>query len=233
MLGDRLREGVIDVEALRNLDAFRSEFSIAYRYVEDMLGDKLRYVVTGRPSKSTVAIVEKLKRESTRLSQMQDIAGCRIITPDIQAQDAMCDVATVMLGDVSIVDRRVNPTNGYRAVHLIAKHQGKAVEIQVRTRVQHAWAEMSEKISDTYGQGIKYGKGEEWAVSFLNSLSKLTAELERIRSDKKDVRGGASRSIYLGNISGRNAKKMLKELDSIDRQCMYKIRALFNEIKDK
>jgi len=30
---------------------------------------------------------EKLRRERTRLSRMQDIAGCRVIVPDILTQD--------------------------------------------------------------------------------------------------------------------------------------------------
>ncbi|GAC1306974.1 MAG: hypothetical protein NVSMB21_10350 [Vulcanimicrobiaceae bacterium] len=42
--------------------------------------------VSLRTAKSTSSIVAKLQRESTRLSQIQDIAGCRIVVPTIAAQ---------------------------------------------------------------------------------------------------------------------------------------------------
>jgi ppGpp synthetase/RelA/SpoT-type nucleotidyltranferase len=32
-----------------------------------------------------------------------------------------------------VIDRRINPSHGYRAVHIIAKVSGMPIEIQVRT----------------------------------------------------------------------------------------------------
>lgn len=43
--------------------------------VVGQIRDRLKLEPTGRPLKTTQAIVEKLRREKTRLSQMQDIAG--------------------------------------------------------------------------------------------------------------------------------------------------------------
>ncbi len=48
--------------------------------------------------------------------------------------------------------------NGYRAVHVIVFPDGIPVEIQVRTRWQHEWAELYEKLADQVGRGIRYGE---------------------------------------------------------------------------
>jgi ppGpp synthetase/RelA/SpoT-type nucleotidyltranferase len=39
------------------------------------------------------------------------------------------------------------------------------VEIQVRILMQHWWAELSEKLSDTIDPEIKYGGGPTWSVT--------------------------------------------------------------------
>jgi len=166
---------------------FRSEFVEAYTYVEDVLVRKLRITVTGRPSKSTVAIVEKLRRETARLSQIQDIAGCRVVVPDIASQNKLLDLLVLMLGGADIDDKRETPTHGYRAIHIVTKHNGRPVEIQLRTRSQHAWAEISEKMADAFGQSIKYGQGEPWVLDFLSNLSNVTSKIETIRYKKKTL----------------------------------------------
>ncbi|WP_371282773.1 hypothetical protein [Dokdonella sp.] len=144
----------------------------------------LHLPVTGRPSKSTSAILDKLRRESSRLSQIQDIAGCRIIVDDIPKQNRAVDALNAFLTSPRIVDRRANPTHGYRAVHLVANMSGRFVEVQVRTLPQHLWAEISEKMADTIDSRIKYGEGDGEALKFLRSLSEGIRGLE----DEEDSR---------------------------------------------
>ena len=86
-LGDRLRKGDISEADLRLLDQFRRSFFDAYEKVVGMIRQELALELTGRPAKSTSSIVEKLRRESIRLTQLQDIAGCRLIVPSIVEQD--------------------------------------------------------------------------------------------------------------------------------------------------
>lgn len=218
-LGKDLREGVITADHLKRLEAFRSEFVPAYKYVEDLLVHKLRLKITGRPSKSTVAILEKLRRETVRLSQIQDVAGCRILVPNMVDQDRVVATLDVMLGQPIVDDKRESPTNGYRAVHLIPKIDGRPVEIQIRTAPQHGWAEISEKLADTYGQSIKYGLGDPVPIDFLASLSVLTRRLEHLRVDRAKV----ERSI-------RNFAKRLREVAMLKRRealCIEEIHQLF------
>lgn len=224
-IGDQLREGRIDAECIRKLEVFRSLFGDAYAFVENTFKDKLKLNITGRPSKSTVAIIEKLKRESIRLSQIQDIAGCRVLTTNLASQDHLIQVARVFLGDVEIDDKRLAPTNGYRAVHLIVKRGGRLVEVQVRTRLQHVWAEFSEKVSDAFGQAIKYGSGEEWAVSFLLDLSTVTAKLEGIQHEKDMISTMKTKRGISHDMVRRH-----KTLNQGERDCFRQIKLLFERI---
>ncbi|SRR6266496_656574 len=86
-LGDRLRKGDISEEDLRLLDSYRRSFTDAYDEVVGKIRDQLGLEPTGRPAKSTTSIIDKLQRETIRLSQMQDIAGCRIVVPLLASQD--------------------------------------------------------------------------------------------------------------------------------------------------
>lgn len=215
-LGRDLRSGQIDADHLRRLELFRAEFGEAYKSVEDLFVKRLKLRITGRPSKSTVAIVEKLKRETIRLSQVQDIAGCRVLVPDIGAQDRLVHVLDTMLGRVVIDDKRDVSTHGYRAVHVIALHGSRPVEVQVRTFPQHAWAEISEKLADAFGQSIKYGAGEQWALEFLSDLSGLTAKLESVRLQKNAAETGQKFSQRM-DIRARLTRQEKGFLEEIQR----------------
>src|SRR5215211_9553152 len=86
-LGDRLRKGNITEADLRLLDQYRRSFSEEYEAVVEAIRKELGLEPTGRPAKSTTSISDKLRRESIRLTQIQDIAGCRLIVADIAAQE--------------------------------------------------------------------------------------------------------------------------------------------------
>ena len=177
-LGDRLRKGPLTETDLRLLDDYRRSFGEAYESVVQTIREQLSLEPTGRPAKSTGSIIEKLRRESIRLSQMQDIAGCRIVVSDVLEQEWIVDSLRAVFSRASVADRRQNPSYHYRAVHVIAQIAGKLIEIQVRSSLQHFWAEFSEKLSDVVDPSIKYGGGEEGIRRTLGNTSKLVADFE-------------------------------------------------------
>jgi putative GTP pyrophosphokinase len=177
-LGERLRKGNISDDDLRLLDEYRRSFTEAYDSVVGRIRDELALEPTGRPAKSTTAISEKLRRESIRLTQIQDIAGCRLVVSDIADQEGVTASLTALFPDCVLVDRRGKPSHGYRAVHVIVTSTNKAVEIQVRTALQQAWAELSEKLADVIDPSIKYGGGEEDIKRLLSKASRTVARTE-------------------------------------------------------
>ena len=185
-LGDRLRKGNISEADFKMLDIYRKSFGIAYENVIIIIRENLKLEPTGRPAKSTTSIFDKLHREKIRLSQMQDIAGCRIVVKDVQEQNRVIDLIRGAFSSVSTVDRRIKPNYGYRAVHLIVRTEAKLIEVQVRTELQHNWAELSEKFSDKIDPAIKYGGGSRKTQDYLSRLSNLIKNYERMEADFTD-----------------------------------------------
>jgi len=137
----------------------------AYQQVLDQVKVQLTdlgYAATTRV-KTTGTLVDKLRRERPmRLSQVQDMAGARIVVGNRRTQDEA--VETIRRTFESLgnscrrTDRREDPSHGYRAVHLIVQVGGILVEIQVRTELQDAWAQIVERLADRWGRGIRYGE---------------------------------------------------------------------------
>ena len=177
-LGDRLRSRDISDDDLRLLDDYRRSFTGAYRTVVGQIGDQLGLVATGRPEKTNTSIIEKLRRQSIRLSQIQDIAGCRIVVPDILTQNEAIERLKTLFDRIEVDDRREQPSHGYRAVHVIVENSGKLIEVQVRTSLQHLWAEVSEKLSGVVNASIKYGSGDQDILIILNTMSQKIREQE-------------------------------------------------------
>jgi ppGpp synthetase/RelA/SpoT-type nucleotidyltranferase len=170
-LGDRLRKGSLAEAELRSLDEYRRSFGEAYESTVRRIRERLQLEPSGRPAKSTASIVEKLLRESIRLTQIQDIAGCRIVVANTSAQDRAVASLLAAFPAASVVDRRASPSHGYRAVHVIVQVSETLVEVQVRSALQHRWAEMSEKLSDVHDPKIKYGGGPSEIQAMLMRAS--------------------------------------------------------------
>jgi len=187
-LGDRIKRGSITEEDLRLLDRYRLSFTAAYDIVVRAIRDKLGLEPTGRPAKTTPSIVAKLQRESIRLTQIQDIAGCRIIVDDIAGQDSTVQSLTDLFPQSTVIDRREKPSHGYRAVHVVVHKDGKLIEVQVRTALQQVWAEYSERISDAIDPSIKYGGGDTELQGFLQYLSQAVARSEAREKVVADAR---------------------------------------------
>jgi ppGpp synthetase/RelA/SpoT-type nucleotidyltranferase len=177
-LGKRLCQELTESD-IRLLDGYRKTFRTDYDdVVETLRANLVEAGVSGRPEKSTSAIVSKLRRGSMRLSQMQDIAGCRLITPDIAQQDQIVSKIAQLFPQATVKDRRRKSSYGYRAVHVIVRRNLLPIEIQVRTFLQHVWAEISEKFSDMCGPEVKYGGGPENVRSLLHTMSDIVELVE-------------------------------------------------------
>jgi putative GTP pyrophosphokinase len=182
-LGERLKKGDISEDDLHLLETYRRSFADAYEFVVRNIQRELALKPTGRQPKTVESITEKLRRESIRLTQIQDIAGCRLIVSDVTSQDAVVRSLSALFENTNIVDRRQKPSHGYRAVHVLVTHLGKMVEIQVRTALQAAWANFSEKLSDLDDPAIKYGGGDEETQLVLTLYSLAVGFIESVEME--------------------------------------------------
>jgi ppGpp synthetase/RelA/SpoT-type nucleotidyltranferase len=127
------------------------------------------------------SIESKLHRNpNMKLSQMQDLGGCRAVmgTPrrvfdlvDIYEKAAIKNPVN-RPEFVRKYDYIANPKDdGYRSVHIVMKYKtgalgpkmynGQRIEIQLRSRLQHAWATAVETVSTFTGQALKSNVGDE------------------------------------------------------------------------
>lgn len=224
-LGERIKSGIVDSSvrlALAELYAAYSDvseraFATLCTVLETLgpMGESGRIPsATRRPTKTLDSISAKLARERTRLSQMQDIIGCRVIVENRREQDILSGslmitaatrafhasfsrelgvpeeiIAGILkrpFGDTVLIDRNTSPSHGYRAVHIVAKDFGAPYEVQIRTELQNRWAQLSERLNDTF-PGIKYGHGPPDVQASLYDLSDRTDVAERDYVDSMEA----------------------------------------------
>lgn len=174
-LGERLRNGSATADDWRILTDYRMHVRASAAPLLDAVRElaAAESLAFSTRLKTDYSIVEKLRRTTIRLRQIDDIIGCRVIVPDVAAQDVLAGRIT-LLGPAKVRDRRVRPSSGYRAVHVIVGSE-PYIEVQVRTRLQDAWAEYSELAADAFGADVKYGGGPARVRKMLDALSQQFA----------------------------------------------------------
>ncbi|MGI8808216.1 MAG: RelA/SpoT domain-containing protein [Acidimicrobiales bacterium] len=125
-------------------------------------------------------IVEKLHRHPRmRLSQMQDVGGCRAILRD---EVAIREVLAGVLRnwDVITVDDYIQSPkpDGYRAVHVIVRNSGVPIEVQLRTPGQQDWADEVERLDGLLPSAVKDGEGSPEVVWYLQVLAEIIRTVE-------------------------------------------------------
>ncbi|HMS57575.1 MAG TPA: RelA/SpoT domain-containing protein [Tepidiformaceae bacterium] len=196
--GKRLRDG----RATEADEAFFRQFLAAHDEVLAAVVERLRRLTAPDGSrvepaqrvKTRETLLEKLHRGSA-LSRVQDVAGARIaVDGTLDEQDAMAAaVVEILGGSVRTLDRRVEPNHGYRALHLVAKVDGCWVEVQVRTKLQHLWAETYERLADKLGREIRYSESEEPRVTEMYALSDRIGAIEAWRVVLSELKRRVSR----------------------------------------
>ena len=137
-----------------------------YQAVLDKVEERLQrlgYQATTRV-KTTGTLVDKLRRPpQLPLGSIHDVAGARIVMDGgRREQDQIVERIVAAFSDCPKpplkIDRRERPNHGYRAVHVIVFEDSTPVEIQVRTKMQDTWAQITEKLADIWGRGLRYGE---------------------------------------------------------------------------
>lgn len=140
--------------------------------------------------KRLVSIKLKLQLQSDmKLSQMQDIGGCRAIMKDISELDQLVNVYKHESRGIKhklhkeqdyITEPKIS---GYRGVHLIYKYNSDKstdykdmrIEIQIRTLMQHAWATAVETVGTFINMPLKSSLGDDGWLRFFALMGSAMA----------------------------------------------------------
>lgn len=131
-------------------------------------------------------ILRKLNRFSVRLTQLQDIGGCRIIVENNDVVNNLLDFIETKLirSKYFKINKKTDyrekgrDDSGYRAVHLIVERNGFSLEVQLRSRIQHYWAESIERTSVIYGYRLKEQEGDKIVLNYFKLISNVFYEIE-------------------------------------------------------
>ncbi|MDZ4791155.1 MAG: RelA/SpoT domain-containing protein [Hyphomicrobiales bacterium] len=170
-------------EALRVINNWRSSHSFPLNTFHIGLRGRAERVdnefISSERIKRLSSIEHKLSRFKTRLSQMQDIGGCRATVANVD--QVLQLVTSYEKSDLKHeLDHKDNyirspQSSGYRGIHLIYKyrsdkkdtHNGLKIEVHIRSQTQHAWATAVETVGTFIKQALKSSKGEaDWLRFF-------------------------------------------------------------------
>jgi ppGpp synthetase/RelA/SpoT-type nucleotidyltranferase len=224
--GRRIRKGNPTEEDWQVFENWRrahayvlNTFQMRLRNVRGRFGPQVQIA---QRHKRKPTIVDKLSREpSMQLSKMHDIAGCRAICTSIselrQFRDLFLNTRSKHIHCNHNSDRFdyiANPKeSGYRGVHEVfevfldsesgSRWNGLKVELQFRTKAQHAWATAVETIDLLDGERAKFSQADGKLQRFFVVTSELIAR---------------SHESLQGALVDINDKDLVKEFKSLDKE---------------
>lgn len=183
------------IDALEILGNFRSCHAYPINTFQATLRTRLNklgsdYLVSQR-LKRTPSMLLKLERfPQMRLSQMQDIGGLRAILPGIEEVYQLVELyrQSSFLHEVkNDKDYIVDPKpSGYRCYHIVYRYRnnlnksydGLMIELQIRTRLQHAWATAVETMGTFIDHSLKSSQGPQEWLNFFSLIGNAFAYVE-------------------------------------------------------
>lgn len=233
------------LEAINIIQNFRASHSYPLMLIKNHIVRQSRKVSTrvivARRLKRLPTILDKLVRptldgitpNSTDVSRMQDIGGCRVIfrtRKDVYNLLKRLKRSRSVHEMIKIDDYNENPKkSGYRGIHLVydcfklspedRPWKGHKIEVQIRTSAQHAWAtavEMVDLFEDTNLKTSLIGN-EDWRTFFQH----LGAVLDLF--DKKGVESDypLTDDDGLAKESVKVIKTLMKELNIMQKFIGY------------
>jgi ppGpp synthetase/RelA/SpoT-type nucleotidyltranferase len=152
-------------------------------------------VFIAQRQKRLTSIQAKLKRFSKmELSRMQDLAGCRAVMSNVEQVKRLAKLTTDFYettpDQFRLYDYLEKPKeDGYRGIHIVGRYRslaeqnnvydGMQIELQIRSRLQHAWATAVETVSTFRGEQLKSNIGNEDWKRFFALMGSAIALIEK------------------------------------------------------
>ncbi|QWT21906.1 RelA/SpoT domain-containing protein [Bacillus sp. NP157] len=148
-------------------------------------------VLVAQRLKRASSIIDKLRRETgMSLDRMQDIGGCRAVMPTLQDVYLLQDrlLRSSMRHELRRQTDYIKApkASGYRGIHLIYLYKSDrskvydklSIEVQIRSRLQHAWATAVETVGTFLDQSLKASQGSADWLEFFQVVSRALAFTE-------------------------------------------------------
>ncbi len=175
--------------------------------------------------KRVPSIYEKLIREKgMSLSRMEDIAGCRVVVDRIQHVNKVY-LLLKKSRTKNILHRERDyistpKESGYRGIHLIFKYNGgkeeyhgMAVELQIRSKIQHSWATAVEVVSAYTRQALKASAGDSRWLDVFKFISVEFSKLEGCPIDNR----------YSKVDTFQEMNNLIEDLHMLERLSAFKV----------
>lgn len=191
---------------------------------------KMSGFTSARP-KRLISIRDKLRRSPGKLDQMQDLGGVRAVVDDVESVRQLIERCRIQF------PHRIQKEydyiseakfDGYRSHHIVyrftsddAEFQGRRVELQIRTRLQHAWATAVEAVGLLRNENFKSGMGDkEWRELFALMSEEFSIAEGARALDSGDAQARRRRLRRL-NIRLRAVETLEKSRRAVDYTDQY------------
>jgi ppGpp synthetase/RelA/SpoT-type nucleotidyltranferase len=217
------------LEAYSAVDNWRSSHAFPLNTIQTGLRGRARIVdpdcLVAQRLKRFWSIWLKLRRFPTmNLSQMQDIGGCRAVVSTVDQVYELHELSrsSKMRHELARCNNYIlePKRSGYRGVHLIYRYEsdrkvtynGLQIEVQLRSKIQHAWATAVETVGTFTRQSLKSSLGsEEWLrffalMSCVMALKESTPRVPDVptaeRELYRELRASAAHLDVLARLDG-------------------------------
>ncbi len=223
LAGNRIREESYTTDDLLVVDEWRASHRAVLNTFQAILRNRTRgtdIVVAQRHKRISTIFGKLIRYPDMQLSRMDDVAGCRLIFSDIDSLYNFREIfhnARFHHKRRNTVDKydyiKKPKSTGYRGIHDvyvydvnsdIGRHlKGLMVEVQYRTKIQHAWATAVEVIGFITESQPKFQEGD---TRYQDAMALASEILARVYEDS------------VGPFPQKDNKELAKEFLKLDRE---------------
>ena len=247
--GNKIRQNNFTDDDLQTIDKWREAHRIVLNTFQSILRMRTRNIpsiTVAQRHKRRSTIFDKLMRHpNMRLSSMDDVAGCRLIFDTIDELHAF----RARLHTAKFKHRLRNPIDkydyiqhpkptGYRGIHDVYIYNVKSrtnqncnglnVEIQYRTRIQHAWSTTVEIIGLITENQPKFQRGNDdrYERSMVYASEILARAHENMKGPLPDIENNELVKSFITLSNEIHLLQRLKGLNTTNTEISKKKNAI-------